>query len=169
MDELLPIRPWAGVIYSWLFRYTQHTAGFTENNKALSWSYLLLTVQVHTTTHCRFYREQLGPELELSTLDCSGPHNNTLQGLQKTIRPWAGVIYSWLFRYTQQHTVGFTENNWALSWSYLLLTVQVHTTTHCRVYREQLGPELELSTLDCSSTHNNTLQGLQRTIGPCTS
>jgi hypothetical protein len=27
-----------------------------------------------------------------------------------------------------------------MSWSYLLLTVQVHTTTHCRVYREQLGP-----------------------------
>ena len=23
----------------------------------------------------------------------------------------AGVIYSWLFKYTQQHTVGFTENN----------------------------------------------------------
>jgi hypothetical protein len=101
-----------------------------------------LTVQVHTTTHCRVYREQLGPELELSTLD---------------------------FKYTQQHTAGFTENNWALSWSFLLLTVQIHTTTHCRVYREQLGPELELSTLDCSSTHNNTLQGLQRTIGPCTS
>ena len=25
------------------------------------WSYLLLAVQVHTTTHCMFYREQLGP------------------------------------------------------------------------------------------------------------
>ena len=27
----------------------------------------------------------------------------------KTIR----VIYSWLFKYTQQHAAGFTENNWA--------------------------------------------------------
>jgi len=27
------------------------------------------------------------------------------------------------------------------------------------------GPALELSTLDCSSTHNNTLQVLQRTSG----
>ena len=84
--------PSAGVIYSWLH------------------------FQVHTTTHCRFYREQLGPS--------------------------AGVIYSWLymFKYTQ-HTAGFTENNW--------------------------DPALELSTLDCtcSSTHNNTLQILLRTIG----
>ena len=28
------------------------------DNLALCWSYLLLAVQVHTTTHCRFYREQ---------------------------------------------------------------------------------------------------------------
>ena len=54
----------------------------------------------------------------------------------KPIEPHAGVIYSWLFKYTQQHTAGFTENNWALSWSYLLLAVQVHTTTYCRFYRE---------------------------------
>jgi len=29
----------------------------------LRWRYLLSNVQVHTTTHCRFYREQLGPAL----------------------------------------------------------------------------------------------------------
>ena len=33
----------------------------------------------------------------------------------------------------------------------------------------QLLPSLELSTLGCSSTHNNTLQGLQRTTEPCIS
>ena len=27
----------------------------------LRWSYLLSNVQLHTTTHCRFYREQLDP------------------------------------------------------------------------------------------------------------
>jgi hypothetical protein len=31
---------------------------------------------------------------------------------------------------------------------------------------DQLGPVLELSTLGCSSTHNNTQQVLQRTTGP---
>ena len=127
-----------------MFKYTQHTADFTENNwdPALElstlgctcssthntlqillrtigtqrWSYLLLAVhvQVHTT-HCRFYREQLGPSV--------------------------GVIYSrlYMFKYTQ-HTADFTENNW--------------------------DPVLELSTLGCtcSSTHN-TLQILLRTIG----
>ena len=29
------------------------------------------------------------------------------------IGPRVGVIYSWLFKYTQQHTACFTENNWA--------------------------------------------------------
>ena len=28
------------------------------------------------------------------------------------IWPLDGVIYSWLFKYTQQHTAGFTENSW---------------------------------------------------------
>jgi hypothetical protein len=32
------------------------------------WSCLLLIVQVHTTTHCMFYREQLGPHLLKSVL-----------------------------------------------------------------------------------------------------
>jgi len=27
------------------------------------------------------------------------------------ISPRAGVIYSWLFKYAQQHTAGYTENN----------------------------------------------------------
>jgi hypothetical protein len=31
-----PIGPRAGVIYSWLFTYTQHTAGFTENSDYIS-------------------------------------------------------------------------------------------------------------------------------------
>ena len=108
---------------------------------ALHWSYLLLAVEVHTTTYCRFYREQLRPALELSTLGCS--------------------------LYTQQHTAGFTGNSWDLHWSYLLLVVHythnntlqvlqrtiapcagviyswlfiIHTTPHCRFYREQLRP-----------------------------
>ena len=29
---------------------------------------------------------------------------------------------------------------WTLRWSYLLLTVQVHTIRHYRCYREQCGP-----------------------------
>jgi hypothetical protein len=43
-----------------------------------------------------------------------------------------------------RHTMGFTIRepigqiapNWAPNWSYLLSAVQVHTTTHCRFYRE---------------------------------
>ena len=27
--------------------------------------------------------------------------------------------------------------NWASRWSYILSAIQVHTTTHCRFYREQ--------------------------------
>ena len=97
----------AGVIYSRLFKYTQHTTGLyrtalsstlelstlgcssTHNNSLQvyreqhgvpRWSYLLLAVQVHTTTHCRF--------------------------IENTIESHAGVIYSRLFKYTQQHTAG---------------------------------------------------------------
>jgi hypothetical protein len=85
-NHLLPIGPRSGVIYSWLFKYTQqHTVGFTENS--------------------------IGPRTE--------------------------IIFSWLFKYTQ-HTAGFTENSIGPPhWNYLLLAVQVHTTTHCRSYREQ--------------------------------
>jgi hypothetical protein len=86
--------------------------------------------------------------------------------LQRTIGPHAGVIYCRLFKYTQQYTAGFTENNWAPRWSYLLSVFQVHTTTHCMFYREQLGPTLELSTAGCSSTHKQHTAVLQRTIGP---
>jgi hypothetical protein len=122
----------AGVIYSRLFKYTQHTTGlyrtalsstlelstlgcssthnnslqvYREQHRVPRWSYLLLAVQVHTTTHCRF--------------------------IENTIESHAGVIYSRLFKYTQQHTAG--------------------------LYRTALSPTLELSTLGCSSTHN-TLQ-----------
>jgi hypothetical protein len=166
--------PSAGVIYSWLymFKYTQHTADFTENNwdptlelstlgctcssthntlqillKTIGtqhWSYLLLTVhvQVHTT-HCRFYWEQLGSS--------------------------TGVIYSWLymFKYTK-HTADFTENNWdpaagvIYSWLYMFKYTQ-HTADFTE---NNWDPALKLSTLGCtcSSTHN-TLQILLRTIG----
>jgi len=31
----------------------------------------------------------------------------------RSIGTRTGVIYSWLFEFTQQHTAGFTENNWA--------------------------------------------------------
>jgi len=34
-DQLLQIGAQAGVIYSWLFKYTYHTVGFTENNWSL--------------------------------------------------------------------------------------------------------------------------------------
>jgi hypothetical protein len=80
------IGPHAGAIYSWLFKYTQHTASFTgeqldpmlelstpgcssthntlqvlrENNWAPCWSYLLLAVQEHTT-HWKFYGRTIGP------------------------------------------------------------------------------------------------------------
>ena len=104
------------VFYSRLFMYAQHhTACFTENNWSPCRSYLLLAVQVHTTSHCMFYREQLDPHV--------------------------GIIYSWLFKYTQHHTACFTENSWSPCRSYLLLAVQVHR-------------------------HNITLHVLQRTVGP---
>ena len=45
-----------------------------------------------------------------------------------------------------------------------LICLNVVTTRHF-----QLGPALGLSTLYCSSTHNNALQVLKRTIGPRTS
>jgi hypothetical protein len=64
------------------------------------------------------------------------------------------IIFSWLFKYTQQHTAGFTENSIGLrteiifSWlfKYTHNTVQV-------LQRTALGPALELSSLGCSSTH----------------
>ena len=34
----------------------------------------------------------------------------------------AGVIYSQLFKYTQQHTAGFTENDWVTHLLRLILT-----------------------------------------------
>ena len=97
--------PHAGIIYSCLFKYTQHTTRFTgeqldpmlelstpgcssthntlhvlrENNWTPCWSYLLLAVQVHTTPY-KFYGRTIGPH--------------------------AGVIYSWLFKHTQ-HTGSF--------------------------------------------------------------
>ena len=38
--------------------------------------------------------------------------------------------------------IGSIAPNWASGWSYLLSAVQVHTTTHCMFYREQLVPVL---------------------------
>ena len=38
--------------------------------------------------------------------------------------------------------IGPIAPNWAPHWSYTLWTDQVHTTTHCRFYREQLDPAL---------------------------
>ena len=133
------IGPHAEVIYCRLVKYTQHTAGFTENNWAPRWSYLLSVGQAHTT-HCRFYREQLGPPLKLSTVGWSSRHNNTLQVLQRTIGPHTEVIYCRLVKYTQQHTVGFTENNWVSHWSYLLSVGQVDITTHCSFTENNWAP-----------------------------
>ena len=158
------IGPHAEVIYCRLVKHTQHTAGFTENNWVPHWSYLLSVGQVDTTTHCRFYREQLGPTLklstvgwssrhnntlqfyreqlspplELSTVGWSRIHNNTLQVLQRTLGSPTGIIYCRLVKYTKQHT---------------------------RFYREQLGPHWSYL-LSVGQVHNNTLQVLQRTIGP---
>ena len=101
------------------------------------WSYILSTVQVHTTTHCMSYREQLGPDLVLPTFYCSSRHNYTLHVLHRTIGPRSRVTYFLLFKYTQPHTM---------------------------FYREQLGPDLVLPTFYCSSTHNHTMHVLQRTI-----
>ena len=123
-----------------MFKYTQQTAGFTENNwdPALELStldYMFKYTQQHTAG---FTENNWDPVLELSILD-------------------------YIFKYTQQHTAEFTDNNWdpvlelstldctcssthntlqvllrttgTQRWSYLLLTVhvQVHTT-HCRFY-----------------------------------
>jgi len=35
--------------------------------------------------------------------------------------------------------IGLIAHNWAPRWSYLLLSVQVHTTTHCRIYTTRKG------------------------------
>ena len=43
-----------------------------------------LSTQVHTTTRCRFYREQLGP-----TPPVAGPANNDLQNIKQKTRYWA--------------------------------------------------------------------------------
>ena len=40
------------------------------------------------------------------------PVSATTRAGLKPIGPRAGVIYYWLYKYTQQHTAGFTENNW---------------------------------------------------------
>ena len=93
------------VIYSRLFMYVQHhTACFIEKIWSPCRSYLLSAVQVHTTSHCMFHREQLVPMQELSTLGCSRTHNITLHVLQRKFGPHVGVIYSRLFKYTQHHT-----------------------------------------------------------------
>ena len=51
-------------------------------------------------------------------------------------------IFFYLPTHTQKSWVGFgqTEIFLRMAWIYLLLAVQVHTTTDCRFYREQLGP-----------------------------
>jgi ribosomal protein L30/L7E len=108
----------------------------STHNNTLQVLHLLSAVQVLTTTHCRFYCSSTHNNTlqELFTLGCSSTHNNTLQVL--------------LFKYSQQHTTGFT--------------VQVLTTTHYRFYCSSTHNNTlqELSTLGCSSTHNNTLQVL---------
>jgi hypothetical protein len=38
---------------------------------------------------------------------------------------------------TDLNKIGPIDLNWALRWSYLLLVVQVRTTTHCMFYRER--------------------------------
>jgi hypothetical protein len=42
-------------------------------------------------------------------------------GIASLLFPRGGVIYSWLFKYTQLHTAGFTENNWVLCLLSLIL------------------------------------------------
>ena len=152
----------------------------------MHWSCLLSAVQVHTQTHCRFYREQhLAPNLIrpalLSTLCRSSTHTNTLQVLQRTtlgpnlIRQ---ALLSTLCRSSthtntlqvlQRTALGPQPHKARLI---IYSAVQVHTQTHCRFYREQYwAPNLIrqalLSILCRSSTHTNTLQVKQRTVfGP---
>jgi hypothetical protein len=78
---------------------------------------------------------------------CVAPYilhtGSTLSQLDQLLQigPRAGVIYYRVFKYTQQHTpIGSIPPNWVLHWSYLLWTVQVHTITHCRFYRDQHWP-----------------------------
>jgi len=106
--------PYVGVIYSWLFMYTQqHTEVLQRTigtHVGVIYSWLFMYTQHHTEV------------------------------LQRTVGSHVGVIYSRLFMYTHHHTPCFTENSWFPCRSYLLLAVQVHTTSHCMFYREQLDP-----------------------------
>jgi hypothetical protein len=64
----------------------------THDQEATRWSYLFSAVQVHTTTHCRFYREQhcvlhlLRPVLDLTNysdyayIECIAIDHQTRQG-----------------------------------------------------------------------------------------
>ena len=115
-----------------------NTLGFTENNWAPT-GVIYCRLVKYTTTHCRFYREQLGPTLKLSTVGWSSRHNNTLQVLQRTIGPPTEVIYCRLFKYIQQHTA---------------------------VLQRTIGSSLKISTVGCSNTHNNTLQFYREQVGP---
>ena len=47
LNQLLPIGQRTGAIYSLLFKYTQHTVGFTDNNWNLLWPALHLCILVY--------------------------------------------------------------------------------------------------------------------------
>jgi hypothetical protein len=70
----------------------------------------------------------MSPTLELSTLGYSSTHNNTLQV------------------YREQHRVP--------RWSYLLLAVQVHTTTHFRFIENSI--EFHAGVIVCCCLYLNS-------------
>ena len=183
------IVPHAEVIYCRLFKYIQqHTIGYTENNWAPRWSYLVGCSSTHNTL--QFYREQLGPTLKLSTVGCSGTYNNTLQFYREQLGPTLELSTVGCSS-THNNTLQFYREQLGLHWSYLLSVVQVHTTIHCSftennwapteviycrlfkytqqytaVIQRTIGPPLKLSTVGCSSTYNNTLQFYREQLGP---
>jgi hypothetical protein len=100
------------------------------------WSFLLLTVQVHTA-------------------GC----------IENSIGPHDGVIYSWLFKYTQ-HTAGCIENSIGPRDEVIYSWLYKYTQHTAGGIENSIGPRDGVITLGCTSTHN-TLQDAQRTaLGP---
>jgi hypothetical protein len=45
-----------------------------------------------------------------------------------------------LYHRAGHQQIGPFAPSWVPRWSYLISVVQVHTTTHCKIYTEQLSP-----------------------------
>ena len=111
-NHLLPIGPRSGVIYSWLFKYTQqHTVGFTENSIGPRTEIIFSWLFKYTQHTAGFTENSIGPRTEIIFSWLFKYTHNTLGFTENIIGPRTEIIFTWLFKSTQQHTAGFTENS----------------------------------------------------------